>query len=364
MKEKINLKGKTLEELQKFFEEINEDKYRATQVFQWLYSKRVDSFDAMSNLSKALRSKLEQVASIKSLELVEIQVSPKTETKKFLFRCDDGSLIESVLIPDQDRLTLCLSTQVGCPLDCQFCATGQMGYKRNLSVYEIIDQFIQSSKHSNRAITNIVYMGMGEPFLNYENTIKSLSIFSSDKAFDISGRKITVSTAGIPDKIIDFAHQPFKGKLAFSLHSTDEEIRSLIMPINKKYSLKQNIEALEYFYKQTRRRITFEYILLKGINDSEKDIQELVKLSKRIPSKINIIPFNSIAHTNPKGLGSQLQPTSQEEFDEFVNKLRRNNLTVFVRNTKGSDIEGACGQLAVKIIRGAKIRLKEFSKNK
>jgi 23S rRNA (adenine2503-C2)-methyltransferase len=348
---KINLKGKTLEELREFFEEINEDKYRAIQVFQWLYQKRVDSFDEMTNLSKSLRNRLELIASIEQLTLVNTQTSSSTHTTKFVFECEDGSLIESVLIPDQERLTLCLSTQVGCPLDCQFCATGQMGYKRNLSVFEIIDQFIQASKYSNRPITNIVYMGMGEPFLNYENTLKSLSIFSSDLAFDISAKKITVSTAGIPDKIIDFAHQPFKGKLAFSLHSTDEEIRSLIMPINKKYSLKQNIEALEYFYKQTKRRITFEYILLKGVNDSDKDVQGLVKLSRRIPSKINIIPFNSIAHTNPKGIGATLQPTSQEEFDEFVEKLRRNNLTVFVRNTKGSDIAGACGQLATKILR-------------
>jgi len=311
----------------------------------------------MTNLSKSLRNRLKQIASIEQLKLLETKTSPKTSTTKFVFQCDDGSLIESVLIPDQDRLTLCLSTQVGCPLDCQFCATGQMGYKRNLSVFEIIDQFIQASKYSDRPITNIVYMGMGEPFLNYENTLKSLSIFSSELAFDISAKKITVSTAGIPDKIIDFAHQPFKGKLAFSLHSTDEEIRSLIMPINKKYSLKQNIEALEYFYKQTKRRITFEYILLKDVNDSDKDVQGLTKLCKRIPSKINIIPFNSIAHTNPKGLGATLQPTSLEEFDEFVEKLRKNNLTVFVRNTKGSDIAGACGQLATKIIRKSQLKL-------
>lgn len=351
---KINLKGKILEELQEFFEQINEDKYRAQQLFQWLYQKRVDSFDEMTNLSKQLRNKLKQISSINSLKLIEIQTSSKTDTRKFIFKCEDGSLIESVLIPDQERLTLCLSTQVGCPLDCQFCATGQMGYKRNLTVFEIIDQFIQTSKHSDRLITNIVYMGMGEPFLNYENTLKSLLIFSSALAFDISAKKITISTAGIPDKIIDFAHQPFKGKLAFSLHSTDEGIRNLIMPINKKYSLKENIEALEYFYKQTRRRITFEYILLKGINDSDKDVQGLVKLSKRIPSKINIIPFNSIAHTNPKGLGAQLEPTSQEEFDAFVEKLRKNNLTVFVRNTKGNDIAGACGQLATKILKRGK----------
>ncbi len=355
--EKIKLKGKTLKELEDFFESISEDKFRAKQIFQWIYQYKVDSFDEMTNISKSLREKLKQLTSIDSLKIEQIQHSKRSNTKKFVFRCEDNSLIESVLIPDQDRLTLCLSTQVGCPLNCQFCATGQMGYKRNLSVYEILDQFIQVSKFSNRKITNIVYMGMGEPFLNYENTIKSLMIFASDLAFDISGKKITVSTVGIPEKIREFAHTSFRGKLAFSLHSTDEEIRSLIIPINRKYSLQENIDALEYFYKETRRRITFEYVLLKGINDSDKDIKGLVKLSRLIPSKINIIPFNSIKHTNPTGIGAELEPTSLEEFNAFVEKLRKNNLTVFVRNTKGSDIEGACGQLATQIFKSHKVSI-------
>lgn len=356
MMEKINLKGKTLKELEDFFESIGEESYRAKQIFNWLYQKRVDSFSKMTNLSKLLREKLNEIAKIDSLELVKIQKSKVSNTQKFLFRCEDGSMIESVLIPDQNRLTLCLSTQVGCPLNCQFCATGQMGFKRNLTRSEIVDQFIQVSNPSGEKLTNIVYMGMGEPLLNYENVIKSLLIFSSEFAFDISGKRITVSTVGIPDKIRDFAHQPFRGKLAFSLHSTNEEIRSLIIPINKKYSLKENIEALEYFYQKTKRRITFEYILLKDVNDSPKDIEGLVKLSKRIPSKINIIPFNSIAHINPKGFGAQLKPTSKEEFDRFVENLRKQNLTVFVRNTKGSDIEGACGQLAIKDLVLKKVR--------
>lgn len=356
MIEKINLKGKTLKELEDFFESIGEESYRAKQIFNWLYQKRVDSFSKMTNLSKSLREKLNEIAKIDSLELVEIRKSKVSNTQKFLFRCKDGSMIESVLIPDQNRLTLCLSTQVGCPLNCQFCATGQMGFKRNLTVSEIVDQFIQVSNLSGEKLTNIVYMGMGEPLLNYENVIKSLLIFSSEFAFDISSKRITVSTVGIPDKIRNFAHQPFRGKLAFSLHSTNEEIRSLIIPINKKYSLKENIEALEYFYQKTKRRITFEYILLKDVNDSPKDIEGLVKLSKRIPSKINIIPFNSIAHINPKGFGAQLKPTSKEEFDRFVENLRKQNLTVFVRNTKGSDIEGACGQLAIKDLVLKKVR--------
>jgi len=345
---KINLKGLSLRELENFFQDINEEKFRAKQLFSWLYQHKADSFSKMTNFSASLRDRLAKVASIENLKLISQQSSKKTETKKFLFQCSDGALIESVIISDQDRITLCLSTQVGCPLDCKFCATGQMGYKRNLSVSEIINQYLQTSRLISEPITNIVYMGMGEPFLNYANTIKSLYIFSHELAFGISGKRITVSTAGIPEKIKLFASEPFRGKLAFSLHSVDEETRSKIMPINKKHSLKQNIEALEYFYKTTRRRITFEYTLLKGINDQESDIKGIVKLSKKIPCKINIIPFNSIAHTNPTGIAAKLKPTSKDEFDNFVDRLRSSSVTVFVRNTQGDDVEGACGQLAIK----------------
>lgn len=345
---KINLKGLSLNELEDFFRELNEEKFRARQLFSWLYQQKATSFASMTNLSANLRERLTKVATIENLKLVTELSSNKSKTQKYLFKCSDGLLIESVLIPDQNRLTLCLSTQVGCPLDCKFCATGQMGYKRNLSTGEIIDQYLQISRVISEPITNIVYMGMGEPFLNYSNVINSLIIFSSELALGISGKRITVSTVGIPDKIKAFATEPFRVKLAFSLHSIDEDIRSKIMPINKKYPLKQNIDALEYFYKATKRRITFEYTLLKGINDQESDIKGIVKLSKRIPCKINVIPFNSIAHTNPSGVAATLKPTSKEEFDFFVDRLRSNNVTVFVRNTQGDDIEGACGQLAIK----------------
>lgn len=345
---KINLKGLSLNELEDFFRELNEEKFRARQLFSWLYQHRATSFGSMTNFSASLREQLNKAASIENLKLVTEKSSNKSKTQKYLFKCSDSSLIESVIIPEQNRITLCLSTQVGCPLDCKFCATGQMGYKRNLSTGEIIDQYLQISRIISEPITNIVYMGMGEPFLNYNNVINSLNIFSSELALGISGKRITVSTVGIPDKIKAFAQEPFRGKFAFSLHSIDENIRTKIMPINKKYPLKQNIDALEYFYKTTKRRITFEYTLLKEINDLESDIQGIVKLSKRIPCKINIIPFNSISHTNPSGVAATLKPTSKEEFDLFVEKLRHNNVTVFVRNTQGDDIEGACGQLAIK----------------
>ncbi|MCX8009636.1 MAG: 23S rRNA (adenine(2503)-C(2))-methyltransferase RlmN [Ignavibacteria bacterium] len=348
---RLNLKGLSLEELESFFEDLGEENYRAKQMFAWLYYHKISNFEECTNFSKELRERLKKIAQIEKLDFIKETTSPKSKTRKFLFRCTDDSMIESVLIPEQNRLTLCISTQVGCPLDCQFCATGQMGFKRNLTASEILDQYIQVSKLTESKVTNIVYMGMGEPFLNYDNVVKSLKIFSSENSFGISGKKITVSTVGIPDKIKLFAEENFKGKLAFSLHSVNDSIRSKIVPINKKYNLAQNIEALEYFYRKTKRRITFEYTLLKGINDTIEDVAGLIKLTKRIPSKINIIPFNSIAHTNPTGLAKNLEPTSKEEFDSFVEKLRRNFVTVFVRNTQGDDIEGACGQLAIKIQR-------------
>lgn len=344
---KINIKGLSLEEIDEIFENINEDKFRSKQLFLWLYQKKIDNFSQITNFSSDLKKKLDKILTIQSIELQGTFSSGNSQTKKYLFGLSDDSQIESVIIPEQDRNTLCISTQVGCPVFCRFCATGQMGFKRNLTSGEIIDQYIQVSNVSSLPISNVVYMGMGEPFLNWENTIKTLNIFSSELAIGISAKRITVSTVGIPERIREFADVDFKGKLAFSLHSTNESTRSLLIPLNEKYSLKENTDALEYFYKKTKRRITFEYTLLKGINDSENEINGIIKLTKKIPSKINIIPFNSIMHTNPDSFSSSLKPVSGAEFDSFVQKLRDNFVTVFVRNTNGDDISGACGQLAI-----------------
>lgn len=348
IKNKNFIKNLSKEELVNYFESIGEKKFRAIQVFGWLYNKHAKSFDEMLNISKELRNTLEKSFRINTLEKIETQNSISTGTKKLLFKTFDNRFIESVIIPEGERNTLCISTQVGCPLDCKFCATGVMGYKRNLTIGEIVDQYISAINEGNK-ITNIVYMGMGEPLLNFANTLGSLKIFTDEKTTGLSRNRITISTAGIAPKIIELSESNVRVKLALSLHSGFDEIRDKIMPINKKYNLKQVLGAIEYYAKESGTRITFEYTMLKGINDREEDIMALTKITRRIPSKINLIPFNSIKHMNPEGISAQLEPTPFNEIEKFAAKLRENNITVMVRETQGDDIAAACGQLAVKV---------------
>ncbi|MCE1190222.1 MAG: 23S rRNA (adenine(2503)-C(2))-methyltransferase RlmN [Ignavibacteria bacterium] len=344
---KTQLKGLTLHELEELFVDGGLEKYRAAQVFNWMYNHKVTSFHDMQNISKTLRAELDDKYTLLTLEKVREQISQENETRKLLFKTVDGHYIESVIIPDDGRLTLCVSTQVGCPLDCKFCATGVMGYKKNLTSGEIFDQYLLAQLSVTFPISNIVYMGMGEPLINYENTVRSLSIFSEELTTGISLKKITVSTSGIPHKIRELADTGLKCKLAFSLHSCFEDIRSSIMPINEKYSLKDNLKALQYFSQKTGTRITFEYVMLKGINDRKEDLEALKKLCKGISSKVNIIPFNSVAHTNPEGISAELQPTPLHAIHAFADRLRDANITVLLRDTRGNDIAAACGQLAI-----------------
>lgn len=347
---KTMLKGLTLKELKDFFTAVGEKRFRGEQVFEWLYGHMVQSFDEMANIPKYLRKKMNVYCELNTLKIISTKESPQTGTKKYILETNDGHKIESVVIPDPKRTTLCISTQVGCPLDCQFCATGLMGYKRNLTAGEIFDQFLLVSKdYTKSPITNIVYMGMGEPLLNFQNTVKSLQIFAEEKTRGISLKKITVSTAGIAPKIVELADSGLKVKLALSLHSLFEETRSKIMPITRKYSITENLEAVRYYAKQTGTRITFEYVMLKDINDREDDFHALVRLCKSLPCKLNIIPFNSISHMFPTGMAAELRPSSKIRIDEFVRRLREKDITVTVRYTQGDDIAAACGQLAYKI---------------
>lgn len=349
---KTQLKGLLLKELRYFCNSIGEKPFRAHQLFHWMYYQLVDDFMQMENVPKLLRARLNEIAELNALELVEVQASPMQNTKKLLLRTMEGDLIESVIIPEGERMTLCVSTQVGCPLDCKFCATGIMGYKKNLTPGEIFDQYKIAQKLIEVPITNIVYMGMGEPMLNYAGTIKSVNIFSEELTRGISAKKITISTVGIPAKIYKLADTEYKVKLAFSLHSCFDDIRSQIMPINIKYPLEENIIALQHYERVKGNRITFEYCMLDGINDRDEDIEALIKVSRRVRSKINIIPFNSVAHMNPTGLSAELKPTPMDRIYDFADELRNNNLTVFIRNTQGSDIAAACGQLAVRLPEG------------
>ncbi|MGD8781647.1 MAG: 23S rRNA (adenine(2503)-C(2))-methyltransferase RlmN [Ignavibacteria bacterium] len=345
---KIQLKGLTISELRDYFESIGESSFRGEQVFNWIYNHKSTDFYEMQNLPKALRTKLAETCEISALRFVALQNSASTGTTKFLFKTNDDKNIESVVIPEKDRSTLCISTQVGCPLDCKFCATGLMGYKRNLTPGEIVDQYFQASKNYEQGeITNIVYMGMGEPLLNFENTLKSIKIFTAELNKGLSRHRITVSTSGIPHKIIELAESELRIKLALSLHSCFEDVRTKIMPINKKYSLKENINAIKFYSKKTKTRITYEYTMLKDINDRDEDVKALVKLCSSTPSKINIIPFNSIKHMAPEGISSELEPTPINKIHEFADKLRQKNTTVMIRETQGDDIAAACGQLAV-----------------
>jgi 23S rRNA (adenine2503-C2)-methyltransferase len=346
---KTMLKGLTLKELRDFFTTADEKKFRGDQVFEWMYEHLVQNFDEMSTLPNYLRKKLNFYCELNTLTLISSEVSKKTGTKKYLFQTNDNNIIEAVIIPEVKRTTLCISTQVGCPLDCQFCATGLMGYKRNLTSGEIFDQYLLASKNWDKSpITNIVYMGMGEPLLNYANTLKSLQIFAEEKTKNISLRKITVSTAGIAPKIVELADSGIKVKLALSLHSLFEETRNKIMPINKKYSLSDNLEALRYYANQTGTRITFEYVMLKDINDRSDDLNALMRLCKSLSCKLNIIPFNSISHMAPTGLAHELESSPRYRIEEFVTKLRENDIFTAVRYTQGDDIAAACGQLAYK----------------
>jgi 23S rRNA (adenine2503-C2)-methyltransferase len=363
--EKKNLKGLSQQELQEFVESLGEKKYRAAQIYSWMYSRGGKSFEEMTDISKEFREVLESRARLDALELSRTSVSPTDGTTKLLFRLDDGLMIESVLIypvesekPDEEeeevgstapekRLTLCVSTQVGCPLDCKFCATGTMGFLRNLTAGEIVDQVIQAQRLAERRITNLVYMGMGEPMLNYDAVMKSIDLVTDDRSLNIGARHITISTAGYADKIRQLADEDRKVKLALSLHSLDTEQRTKLMPITKKFSVEDLIEALEYYYRKTRRRPTFEYIPFDGFNDTDADVKRFVKLSKRIPCKVNIIPFHSIAFTGIAGFGAALKPTPRDRMERFAQSLREANITVMVRSSSGEDIEAACGQLAV-----------------
>jgi 23S rRNA (adenine2503-C2)-methyltransferase len=368
---KINVKGLTLKELEDYIVSIGEKKFRANQLFDALYGKEASTFDEMTTLSKVFREQLKEIASIESSRMIETQISRRDGTIKFLLELTDGRRIESVLIPprtafssadpkaepdekeEQQRLTLCVSTQVGCALDCKFCATATMGFLRNLSTGEIIDQVIQAKQLTGKKITNLVYMGMGEPLMNYDNVMKSVEIIST--AMNIAARRITISTAGWVPKIRQMADEKRRVKLAVSLHTLDEHARSELMPVNHKYSLKELLGSLEYYYSKVKQRITFEYILFDGWNDRDEDAARLVKLSKTIPSKFNIIPFHSIAFANPTGAGRRLNPSTARRSEQFLEKLRNANLTVFMRSSAGEDIDAACGQLAVKTEKGRNI---------
>ncbi|MFT7030109.1 MAG: 23S rRNA (adenine2503-C2)-methyltransferase [Marinoscillum sp.] len=341
---KKDIRKQSLEQLKAYFTENGEKAFRAMQVWEWLWQKSAKTFDEMSNLSKALRDRLSEDFEILPITIDTSQKS-NDGTIKSAFKLFDGEIIEGVLIPADDRMTACVSSQVGCSLTCKFCATGYMDRKRNLDPAEIYDQVVaidaQAKKAFNLPLSNIVYMGMGEPLLNYANVLASIDRITSEDGLNMSPKRITVSTAGIAKMIKKLADDDVKFNLALSLHAADDMKRNQIMPINESNTLEALKEALIYFYEKTQNKITFEYILFYNFNDTLEDAENLLKFCKQIPSKINIIEYNPIAEASFKN-------TEEDRLEKFANYLKRNKVTVNVRRSRGKDIDAACGQLANK----------------
>lgn len=334
------------EELEDQLIAAGEKKFRANQIWQWLWQKGARSFDEMTNLSLELRQFLQLHYDLRPIETDQIQKS-LDGTIKTRFKLHDGHFMEAVLIPvpDDNRYTVCVSCQIGCSLSCKFCATGQMKRIRNLDAGEIVDQVVevnkQSMEHFGHPLTNIVYMGMGEPLLAFNPVMKSIEHITSPDGLGMSPKRITVSTAGIAKMIRKLGDMEVKFNLALSLHAADDEKRNEIMPINEQNNLQVLLEALEHFYYKTHNRITYEYIALHGVNDSLEDAKNLVQLCKRFPVKVNIIEYNPID-------GASFQKSEEDDIDKFAAYLANNKVNVTLRRSRGKDIDAACGQLANK----------------
>jgi 23S rRNA (adenine2503-C2)-methyltransferase len=345
MAQQQNIRHLSLEELENYFVEMGEKKFRARQVYEWLWKKHAHTFDAMTNLSKELRARLAEHFVLPALSVDATQYS-NDGTVKSRFKTTEGHLVEGVLIPTEDRKTACVSSQIGCSLSCKFCATGYMERKRNLSYDEIYDEVVlinqQSERVHGKKLSNIVFMGMGEPLLNYNNVLKAIEKISSEDGLGMSPRRITVSTAGVAKQIKKLGDDKVKFKLALSLHAANDTKRNEIMPINETNNIKALIEALNYFYKQTGNEITLEYILFNNFNDSIEDANELMRVYRQVPADlINIIEYNPIE-------AAKFLKPDEDTTMKFMQHLEKNRVNVRLRRSRGKDIDAACGQLANK----------------
>ena len=341
---KKDIRALTKEQLQQFFVGQGDKSFRGTQVYEWLWGKGAHSFEDMTNISKETRAMLEENYVINHIKVDQIQRS-SDGTIKNAVKLHDDLTVESVLIPTKTRTTACVSSQVGCSLDCKFCATAKLKRMRNLNPDEIYDQVVaidnESRLYFDKPLSNIVFMGMGEPLMNYNNVMKAIEKITSPEGLGMSPKRITVSTSGVPKMIKKMADEEVRIKLAVSLHSAIDEVRTSIMPFNATFPLQDLREALEYWYAKTKSRITYEYVVWKGINDSRKDIAALVKFAKYVPCKVNLIEYNPIGDDHFMQAPSNIT-------DMYVEELERNGITVTVRRSRGKDIDAACGQLANK----------------
>ena len=334
--QQLNLKNLSLQEMEDLVSSLEEKPYRARQIYEWVFQNDVSSIGEMTNLSKNLRNQLSELSYISRLSIADKRVS-KDGTEKYLLMLEDGNSIESVLIPDEDRLTLCISTQVGCKLNCAFCLTGKGGFIRNLNHYEIIEQIL-SVRREKKDIINIVLMGMGEPLDNYENVIKSIKTMISPHGLKIPAKRITLSTSGLIPEIKKLAKENLKINLAVSLNASDNETRDKIMPLSKKYPIEELLKTLKEYPLPPNRRITFEYVMIKRLNDSIEDAKKLSNILKGIKCKINLIPFNSYE-------GVDYEAPDYKNVEDFRNILISQHYTTIIRKSKGADISAACGQL-------------------
>lgn len=349
MKIKTELLGMGIKELEDFMESIGEPRYRGRQLHRWIYQKAVSSFYEMSDLSRDLRTKLDELARI-SIPRVLKQRASVDGTRKFLMELEDKKRIESVVIPHSrnkdTRYTLCISTQVGCPVGCVFCATGNSGFQRNLEAYEMIGQVLGSERelqkrlksNENGLITNVVYMGMGEPMLNYDQVIKSIYTLNDPKGINIGQRHITISTSGDVKGINRLAEENLQVTLAISLHACSNELRDRLIPLNRKYPLEELIKSIKQYIRLTNRRVTFEYLLLDGVNNRKEDADKLITLLKPLLANVNLIPYNEVE-------GLEFKQPSPQQVNEFYHYLLQAGVNVTLREEKGADIEAACGQL-------------------
>ena len=341
---KENIRNLSFEELKKVLETLDEKTFRSKQIYEWLWQKNAATFEEMSNLSKDLRIKLDEHFFIDHITLDDQQIS-SDKTIKCAFSIGEGKVVEGVLIPTSSRTTACISSQVGCSLSCTFCATGRLKLMRNLTAGEIVDQVVylkqQAENRYNTPLSNIVYMGMGEPLLNYKNVLRSVELLTSEEGLGMSPKRITVSTAGIAKMIRKLGDDQVKFNLAISLHAANDKKRSHIMEINDSNNLEELADSLRYFHEKTGSRVTFEYIIFKDFNDTKEDAQELAEFAKCVPCKINIIEYNPIDD-------SEFQQADKNKVDDFADYLESKNLVVNVRRSRGKDIDAACGQLANK----------------
>jgi len=337
----INLIGLTRNELRNFAESINEESYRGDQIFSWIYQYNEVKFSRMTNLSKGFRSNIENSAFLSLPKVSDSVISKETSSIKFLFKLNDGLSIETVFIPEQKRNTVCLSSQVGCALDCKFCATAKMGILRNLTVAEIMGQLLSVIKETKQKITNIVFMGMGEPMMNYNNVIKAADIIHDQKGLNIGARKITISTVGMVKKIRQYTKEKHPYNIAFSLNATNDFERSKLMPINKKYNLKSCLDALKDYGDKLKRPAMIEYVLISGVNDTYEDAIRLAKIIKSLHCKLNVIPYNPIK-------GESFKRPTEYEINNFINNIKNESTIITVRWSQGKDVNAACGQLYTK----------------